>query len=73
MLKDIITLFLCSIMLSVFLMTLIVGIHRVEVAECLKWQAQAIVYPGFFLTESEAAQCEAHEIIINTPIHGDTD
>ena len=39
-----------------------------EVVECNQWKDQATIYPLFYLTEWQAEQCAAHNIIINAPI-----
>lgn len=40
------------------------GIRETEKIECYKWQNDFKVYPGFYLTEAEAAQCQALKIIV---------
>lgn len=36
--------------------------------DCYKWQKYAEQYEGFYLTQSQADQCEAVKIQVNAPI-----
>lgn len=37
-------------------------------ADCTKWARQADAYPGFFITESEKAQCDYYSIPVSAPV-----
>tara|TARA_B100000508_G_scaffold125777_1_gene109944 strand:+ start:1235 stop:1435 length:201 start_codon:yes stop_codon:yes gene_type:complete len=38
---------------------------RAERADCYKWQEQAQVYPSFYLTDWQEAQCDYHQISVS--------
>mgnify|MGYP001617176134 CR=1 FL=1 len=44
------------------------GVEKSEKAECLKFQDQALIYPGFFLTEYQKQQCDRYGIEIDTSV-----
>lgn len=50
------------------------GSYASETVECQKWQTEADGYKssGFYLLKWQAEQCAAHDIIINAPVHWDT-
>lgn len=66
--REILTLGVIAVVLMGLIGATIVGLNRSEASECLKWQDQAAHYPGFYLTEWQARQCAAHNIIINAPV-----
>lgn len=48
----------------------ITGINNSEATECFKWQGQAKQFPGFYLTNWQKGQCDAHSITIDAPVVG---
>jgi len=50
---------LLVVMLGVFIVALVVGLRENEKAECWRWKIYAAQYPDFYLTYSEAKQCQA--------------
>ncbi len=46
----------------------IFSMNEQERNDCNHWAEQARVYPGFFLTQWQADQCKAHDIVVNAPI-----
>lgn len=47
---------------------LIIGLDRSARSECYKWQEQALQYRGFYLTKSEAEQCNEFNIKVEAPV-----
>lgn len=45
-----------------------VGFNRSEIVECNQWAEQAHEYAGFYLTQWQKDQCDAHGIDINAPV-----
>lgn len=43
-------------------------LDRSEIVECNQWKTQSTQYAGFFLSQWQAEQCQAHDITINAPI-----
>ena len=47
---------------------ILVGTSRSEIVECNKWSQEADAYPGYFLASWQKDQCDAHGVIINSPV-----
>lgn len=45
------------------------ALNNHEKYECQKWQAEAKVYPGYYLTTWQQMQCEHYNIKIDAPVH----
>lgn len=41
--------------------------RRRAIAECEQWKAEAQVYPGYYMTNWQTAQCDTYEITIDIP------
>lgn len=54
---------------GVMYIALTTGLDRQAVADCIKLQHQAVDYPDFYITKSEAMKCEYVSIRVNAPIH----
>ena len=61
----IIALLAVSIMLT---HVLVYGIKKHEINECVKWQAEAEIYPLYYLVGWQADQCAAHNIKVGAPV-----
>lgn len=59
---------LIILLIASLIYTLDVGMNRQEIVDCNTWKQYAEEYPNFFLTQWQAEQCKAHNIIINAPI-----
>ena len=62
-----------AIVLSLFILfilsaLMLMGFKKEEEVSCLKWKTQASEYPGFFLTQWQKEQCDAHGIEIDAPV-----
>lgn len=44
------------------------GLRGYERYECQKWQAEAKMYQGYFLTGWQKAQCDHYEVEIEAPV-----
>lgn len=44
------------------------GIGSSEKSECLKWQNEAKDIKGFYLTEWQKSQCDAHGVSVAAPV-----
>jgi len=60
----VISLFILFVLSALMLM----GMKNEEKVSCHKWQTQATEYPGFYLTQWQKEQCDAHGIQINAPV-----
>ena len=49
---------------GMFIVLFLKAVEKQEVAECGKWKQEAAVIVGFYLTDWQKAQCQAHNIII---------
>jgi ssDNA-specific exonuclease RecJ len=41
---------------------------KIEIQECLTWQKQSAEHPDYYITKWQKGQCDAHQIIINSPV-----
>ncbi len=58
-----------SVVCVIFIIELIfIGFARQEITECNKWQQEAAVYPGYYLSKWQKDQCDAHKIFINAEV-----
>lgn len=46
-------------------LSLVYALDKQDRIDCLKWQREASVLQGFYLTKDEAAQCAALNISVN--------
>lgn len=44
------------------------GIEKTEIAECLKWKAEAMEFPWYYLEAWQKEQCKARNIKIITTL-----
>lgn len=56
------------VLLAAMCFLFMLSLSRSEKVECYKWQDQAKQYPGFYLTQWQAMQCEAHGFTIDVPV-----
>lgn len=57
-----------SIAVVAFMYVFAQGVNKHERVECLRWQAEAREFSGYYLTSWQAEQCEAHGVAIDAPI-----
>ena len=62
-----------AIVLSLFILfilaaLLLMGFKKEEQVSCHKWQEHAEQFAGFYLTQWQKDQCDAHGIEINAPV-----
>lgn len=46
----------------------VIAVSRDEQSECMEWQSQAKSYPGYYITQWQYDQCQAHGISIDAPV-----
>lgn len=44
------------------------GISLSEYAECENWKDQAQKFPGYYITQWQKQQCDAHQVEIGAPV-----
>lgn len=53
---------------TTLVVAILYGTSRSEVVECEKWSQEADAYPGYFLAQWQKDQCDAHGVIISSPV-----
>jgi len=47
-----------------FIFAMNFGINKTEINECNKWNKEAKEYTGYYFTQNQIDQCDAHEITL---------
>ncbi len=70
--KNLVTAFLSILFITIGFFLVASSLERAfdttEKNECRKWQEYSAQYTGFYLVQWQKDQCDAHEIIINSPV-----
>lgn len=53
---------------TVLIITVMTAMNVREIGECTRWNREAGRYPGYYLTQWQKDQCDAHAIFINAPV-----
>ena len=65
--KIIISLIMC-IMVIGLMIALRSAVIAEDRADCIKWAGEAKIYPRYFITKYQQAQCDYHGIEIGAPV-----
>ncbi len=66
--ESILVVIIFTVLVGALVLVILASITANEKTECREWQEQAAKFEGFYLTNWQAEQCQAHSIIINAPV-----